>query len=138
MNRHERELRRKARPQKSKVASDRTIYSGILLIGFFFVALASLFFEGHWREPLVLYIAVIAYLLVTATLSIYRGKHIPNWQQALARIPLRFVGFGTKEGRPLEAAHDQPATRKAFIVALLVSIVVVVALGLLLLPPLSF
>lgn len=132
--RHERKLSSKARPHQPKVTSDRAIYGGVILIGFFFTILGWMLMDAHWREPLIIYIAAMAYIIVLATFAVYRGKHIPNWQQALARIPLRFVGYGTKDGKPLEAAHGQANTRNALLMSMIVSLAVVGGLVLLLRP----
>jgi len=131
--RHQRELRHKSREKPVKVTSDRVIYGGLILIGLFATVLATLLTE-HWREPLLFYLAIIAYLMCAATWAIYRGRHLPNWQQALARIPLRTVGYGTKNGKPLEAAHDQPAVKKAWLASLMISLGILAGLVFLLNP----
>ena len=126
--RHARELRAKARSRQPRVTSDRAIYGLTILVGFFFTVIASLLLEGHWREPLFIYIVGLAYLITATTWAIYRGRHLPNWQQAMARIPLRFAGYGTPQGKPLEAAHDQPNTRSAFLASAVISILIVIGL----------
>jgi hypothetical protein len=130
-SRHTRELRHRQQQRQAapRVTSDRAIYGGVILIGFFGTVLSSLFAEVHWSKIAVLYVALIAYILNAATLAIFRGRHIPNWQQALARVPLRVVGYGTKHGKPLEAAHGQTAVLNAFFVSLLISVMVVGGLG---------
>lgn len=111
--------------------SDRAIYGGFILVGFFIVVIAWLFTDGrYWREVVLGYLLAIAYLLNFYTIQVYRGKHLANWKQALARVPLRFVGYGTKEGKPLEAAHDHPATRTALLVSLLVCLALLVIVSL--------
>jgi hypothetical protein len=123
--RHERKVHSKTRHKPPQVTSDRAIYAGVILIGFFFTAIVWLLMDAHWREPVILYVAGVAYFIVLAAFAIYRGKHIPNWQQAMAKIPLRFVGYGTKNGKPLEAAHGQDNTRNAVLVSMIVALVVV-------------
>ena len=128
-----RDARHRHRPKPARATRARVIYVGLILIGFFAVVLAWLFSE-HWREPLVLYVAIMGYLINASTWKIYKGRHIPNWQQALARIPLHFVGYGTKQGKPLEAAHHHQSTRNALVVSILVSVIVIAGLFLLLIP----
>jgi hypothetical protein len=127
-SRHARELRGKAQNAPKKVTSHTAIYGGLLLIGFFFVVLAGLLLD-HWLAPAVFYLAIVAYEVNASTWQVYRGMHLPNWQQALAKIPLQFVGYGTKEGKPLEAAHDHASVRNALIISMLISVVVVGALA---------
>jgi hypothetical protein len=126
-SRHARELRKKARDPDRRAPSDRAIYFGMALVGFFFVMLAGLFTE-NWLVPAVLYIVFIAWMINSSALYIYRGKQIPHWQQSLAKIPLRPVGFGTRGGKPLEAAHHQPAAQKAVLTSFFVSLFVIAVL----------
>jgi hypothetical protein len=115
-------------------ASDRTIYAGLLLIGLFFVLLAGLVAGGEggrWWEFFVLYVIVLAWFVNLCTFMAYRGVHMANWKQAMARLPLRFAGYGTKTGKPLDAAHGKPNARTAMIICMLISVVVIVVLLLL-------
>jgi hypothetical protein len=57
-----------------------------------------------------------------------------NWQRALARLPLRFAGFGTKGGKPLEGAHNASQARSMIIVSIIVSLAIIVGLAFLLIP----
>lgn len=111
--------------------TDRAIYLGILIIGFFFVLLASLFWElDYWAIFTIVYLAFIAYLVNFYTFQVYRGSRLANWQQALARVPLRFVGYGTKGGKPLEAAHDHSETLRALTLCVVVSLAILGAMTL--------
>lgn len=113
--------------------ADRTIYIGLLVIGGFAVLLAFLLTE-NWRAPTLAYVAFLAALINLFAIMAYRGKSMANWQQALARLPLRFVGYGSREGKPLDAAHGHAPVRRAILVSLLVSVVVLVGLSLILFP----
>lgn len=131
--------RRKPKPKHKPVVnrikprrktSEKAIYGGVVVIGFFAVMIAVLFTQmEYWALFSVGYLAVIAYLIHINVWHVYRARHLADWQQALAKIPLRFVGYGTKDGKPLEAAHDHPETLRAFIVSLLISIVILGLLG---------
>lgn len=125
-----------------KPASDRVVYMGLFLIGFFTIALFWMFTSDspvpYWKSLALGYVTAIAFLMNLYAFQIYRGRHLENWKQALARVPLRFAGYGTKDGKPLEAAHDHPETRTALLMSILISAVILVGLGLLLLPGLAW
>jgi hypothetical protein len=129
----------KVQAEVSRPTKDRTIYAGLALIGFFAVAFGWLLFPDSGSLPAgitaVIYVAIIAYLVNIHTWHVYRGRHLGNLSQSLARIPLRFVGYGTKEGKPLEAAHDHAEARNALLMSVLVSLLIVAVLALLLIPP---
>jgi hypothetical protein len=115
--------------------SDRGVYLGLTIVGLFAVLLASLFFGvEYWGVVALGYIAAVAYLINFYTFQVYRGKHLDNWQQSLARIPLSFVGYGTKGGKPLEAAHDHDETKKALGLSVVVSLALLVILSFLMIP----
>jgi len=131
-----RSLAPKTKPPKP--VSDRVVYMLLALVGFFSIALFWMFTSDssvpYWRPLALGYITAIAFLINFYTFQIYRGRHLENWKQALARVPLRFAGYGTKDGKPLEAAHDHPETRMALLMSILISAAILVGLGLLLLP----
>ncbi len=118
-----------AKVKPSKKTSDTVIYSGIVLVGAFFVLLGWLFSPEYWRWFALGYIALMAYYMNISVMHIYRGKHIVGWKQALARLPLRTAGYGTRDGKPLEAAHGHPEVLRAMGLSLAVSVVVLAALA---------
>ncbi|MHC4992797.1 MAG: hypothetical protein ACYTGC_17635 [Planctomycetota bacterium] len=130
--------RRKSRPEaKSKPAPDHTIYAGLIMIGVFVVLLSIPLLQGdHWPEVAVGYLAAMAYLANLYAFRAYRGAHLANWQGALARIPLRFVGFGGGGGKPIEAARGHARAAKAIVVSIVVSLVIIVVAAILLVPTL--
>lgn len=111
-----------------KKASDASIYVGIVLIGMFFVVLAGLVAGGSWWEFFLIYVVVLAWMVNLFTFLAYQGVAMANWKQALARLPLRFAGYGTKAGKPLEAAHGRPGARTAMITCMIVSAAVILIL----------
>jgi len=119
-------------------ASDRTIYAGLILIGLFFVLLASLASGGYWEEYTILYVALLAWFVNFYAARVYLGVHMANWKQAMAKLPLRFVGYGTKKGKPLEAAHGHKEVRNALAFSIVISIAVIAGLWFLLSPELAF
>ena len=70
----------------------------------------------------------------TAAISVYRGGTLPPWRQALARLPLRCAGYGTKGGKPVEAAHDAPGAKKMIIASVVFSIIALLVLAYVLVP----
>jgi hypothetical protein len=80
------------------------------------------------------YIVLVAWLTNAAAIAVYRGRSLPPWRQALARLPLRFAGYGTKGGKPVEAAHDQPIAKTVIIASLVITVVLLVVLALFIVP----
>lgn len=142
MNRTARKGRRqktgssKGRSGSAKPISDTTLFVGLALIGAFGVLVLSLLTGARWPSIAVGYFAAVAALINLYTMRAYRGIRLEPWQQPFARVPLRFVGYGTRGGKPIEAAHDQPATRKALIASLILSGIIVAALALIMIPEL--
>ncbi|MCH8343616.1 MAG: hypothetical protein IH983_06485 [Planctomycetes bacterium] len=58
----------------------------------------------------------------------YQGRRLAGWQQSLARLPLRWAGYGTKEGRPLEAARGSPRAKIVLLLSIATSILIIVLL----------
>jgi hypothetical protein len=120
-----------ARVRPPRRTSDQAVYGGVIVIGFFSVMIAALFTQvGYWAVLSVAYLTAIVYLIHINVFHVYRGKHLANWQQALAKIPLRFIGYGTKSGKPLEAAHNHSQTLRALMISLVISVVLLAALTL--------
>lgn len=120
----------------AKPASDAAIYGGIVLIGAFGILLFWLLSEGRlWREAVIGYLLAMVWFVNAAVYQVYRGRHLPHWKQSLARVPLRFVGFGTRDGRPFEAAHGRSEVRLALLVSIAVSVLIILGMTLLLFPP---
>jgi hypothetical protein len=118
------------KPKVAKPMSDQAIYLGLAIVGLFVGILAWLFNQQYWMAIVLLYVLAVVYLINFYTFQVYRGKHLEHWKQALARVPLRFVGYGTKEGKPLEAAHDHPETRTALLASIALSAAIVAGLSL--------
>ncbi len=119
-----------------RVTKDRSIYLGLAFIGVILVLLVWLFTDGHWREMTLGYLFAIAWLTNLYAFNAYAGKSLAQWQQALARLPLRCAGYGSKHGKPLEAAHRASSALRMIWTSIVISIVVLAGLVLLLLPDL--
>ena len=114
--------------------SDRSVYLGALIIGLFVIILGGLLSEAsYWPHFAVGYLAVLLYQINAAGWSAYRGKPMPDWKHSLAKLPLRGAGFGSKTGKPVEAAHGQPAVRTALITFGVISLIVIAGLAFLVL-----
>jgi hypothetical protein len=118
----------RARRPPRKPITDRAVYIGIVVVGLFIVLLGALFAGPEiWPAILVGYLAMVAWHINASAFRAYRGRSLADWQQSLARIPLRPVGYGTREGKPIEAAHDHPETLKAVRISIAVSVAIVAA-----------
>ncbi|MHC5114132.1 MAG: hypothetical protein ACYTGP_06860 [Planctomycetota bacterium] len=120
--------KKKASAPSAPRTRDRTIYLGLAIIGGAIALFTSLVFydQPYWRHITLGYIIALAWLTNVYAVTTYRGKPLANWQQALARIPLRFAGYGTKHGKPLEAAHHSATARNAIYMSVAVSTAIVV------------
>jgi hypothetical protein len=128
-----RKTRRPADQARARAArrptSDRSIYLGLLIIGAGVVIVAWLLTHGAWWHPVALaYLAALALLMNLYAFNAYRGRPMANWKKALARLPLRFVGYGTRHGKPLSAAHNSARAKKATLVSVAVSVIVLALL----------
>ncbi len=114
--------------------SDRAVYWGVLIVGLFVVLLGWMLSESaFWRQTAIGYLALVVLNVNFAGWDLYRGKKLSDWKQSLAKIPLRSLGYGKKDGKPLETAHDQPAVRARMLAFGVLSVVVVLAVAFLLL-----
>ncbi len=126
----------KGRPQSSNARSnDIAVYIAFALIGGFVGFLAHLANFGiSWKEILLGYCAALAILINLYALQAYQGRSLANWQQALARLPLRFAGYGRKGAKPLEAAHNSEVAKMAIFISVAVCVIALLGLSMLLIP----
>lgn len=136
-HRHQRARHGTQRPKPAvKPMSDRAVYVGIIIVGLFVVMIGWLFTDGvYWRQTLLGYTLLMILSINFAGWDVCRGRRLPDWKHSLAKIPLRFAGFGTAAGKPLDAAHHQPAAKAAMFRFGIISIVLSAALTVLLLWP---
>ncbi len=127
-----------ARPT-SRQASDGTIYLGLVIIGAAVVVLGFLL-DGGWHTLTgclaVGYLALMAWLTNHSAYRAYRGQPMANWKQALARLPMRCVGFCVKGGKPLEASHGAASALRMIVISAVFSVLVLTGLAFLLIPDL--
>jgi len=118
-------------PPRPPANMDGGVYIGILMIGAFGVWLIAIA-TGDWKQGLLGYIIAVAFLVNLSAWQVCRGKTIVGWKQSLARLPLRCVGYGTRGGKPLAAAHGSDRAKMMLSVSIATSFVAVLALTLLL------
>ncbi|MHC5027045.1 MAG: hypothetical protein ACYTGR_09845 [Planctomycetota bacterium] len=123
------------KPAPKQGASDSAIYIGFAMTGIVIAFLAALLTGGrYWREIVLGYVLALAWLVNLYGWRAYFGQELSGWQQAFARIPLRAAGYGTRGGKPLEAAHGRPPAKRALLATSIVSLVVLALLATVLAP----
>lgn len=121
------------RADQPRPTPDGAIYAGLTLIGVFITLLAVPLTGGdHWREVALGYVIAMAWLTNLYAYRAYRGAHLSHWQAALARLPLRCAGYGTRGGKPIEAAKGHDNARRALIGSVIVSVLVIAVVAALL------
>lgn len=117
----------------AKPPNDLAIYIGVLMIGAFGVFLITLVTQGAWREAVAGYLLAVLGIINWSGWSAFLGRTLQPWQQAFARIPLRFAGFAGAHAKPITAAKHHPAARNTMFITALISLVLVIAITALLL-----
>lgn len=136
--RKHRKLHKPAHGTPAPRSNDKAVYGAFVIVGVFIAFLLWLMFPNMWKPITLGYIAAIAFLINSYAISAYQGKHLAGWKQALARIPLRPVGFGRKGAKPLEAAHNAPQAKSAIVLSVVITLLVIAGLTFLLLPETRF
>lgn len=129
----------KGHPRRTQTGvADGGVYIGLVMIGVFGIGLSSIFFSSEnadaWKQVLVGYVIAVAFFVNLYTWRVCAGKTLTGWQQSLARLPLRCVGFGTRSGKPLAAAHGSDRAKMMLFMSIATSAVVIVGLSLWLIP----
>ncbi len=124
----------KAKPRSPSTGPpDGAVYVGLLMIGSFGVWMWTIL-GGQWQHAVVGYTIAIAVLINLYTWRVLNGKRLLGWQQSLARLPLRWVGFGTRGGKPLEAAHGSDRAKIMLFLSIATCAVIVAGLTVWLIP----
>ena len=111
------------------------VYAALVLVGGFIAFLAWLAnFGVSWGEITLGYCAALAVLMNLYAVQAYMGKNLAGWQQALARLPLRFAGYGRTGDKPLEAAHSSDRAKAAIFISIAISVLVLLGLSALFIP----
>ncbi len=112
-----------------RTVNDGGVYIAFVLGGAFAMVLWSIADPDSWKSGLIGYVIALSLLVNLYRWRAYLGRHLSGWQQALARLPLRCVGFGTKGGRPIEAAHGAPSVQMILFVSLAASAMTILLLS---------
>ena len=121
-----------ARSRPTPRTPDGAIYIGLLMIGLFATGLWYLVSYDTWKHGLLGYVIALTVLVNLYAWQVCAGKRLANWQQSLARLPLRCAGYGTSKGRPLEAANGSPRAKMMLMISIATSMLLIVGLTLLL------
>jgi hypothetical protein len=134
--RHRQDQRKVHRgPGQSSSRNDSGIYVGFVLLALAITGAAWLLTEGRYAGTTALgYLIAMAWLTNHYAVYAYRGRRLARWQAALARLPLRCVGYGPRRGRPLEACRGQPDAKMMIFVSIAFSVVAIVGLSYWLVP----
>ncbi|MHC4128353.1 MAG: hypothetical protein ACYTF2_11665 [Planctomycetota bacterium] len=118
-------------PARRRGAPDGAVYIGLIMIGAFGIWLWTIVAPGPeaWKHALLVYVVLVLALINLYTWRVYFGARLINWQKSLARLSLRWAGFGTSGGRPLAAAHGSRRARIMLMLTMVTSIVIIVALA---------
>ena len=111
---------------KPVALSDKAVWTAIGMVGVFVIALWYLVSRETWRHGVVGYLIAVAFLVNYYAWRVSTGHQLLAWQQPLARLPLRWVGYGTKGGKPLDAARGSAGARTMVIVSIALSMALIV------------
>ena len=110
------------------VIPDGGIYTFIVGVG----AIGMVFWwatsRDDWQYGLVGYLIVVAVLVNLNAWKACQGRHLSSWQQSLARLPLRCAGYGTKGGKPIEAAKGHQGAKTMVLISMAFSVAVILLL----------
>jgi hypothetical protein len=111
-------------------APDGAVYIGVIMIAAFAVWMWTIVSgPDSWQPALLVCTTIVLALVNLYTWRVYFGARLAPWQQSLARLSLRWAGYGTRKGRPLEAAHGSRPAKIMLILTMATSVVVIVALA---------
>ena len=127
---HKGAARKSSRPARA-TTNDGGVYIGVVMIGAFGIWLFTIVTDSAWIQGLLGYVIAVTFLVNLYTWRVCAGKSLVGWQRSLARLPLRFVGYGTRGGKPLEAAHGSQRAKSILFVSIAASAVAIVGLTML-------
>lgn len=127
---HDRRSAKRSRPTQR--LADGGVYIVIVMFGAFGLLLWSVAGQD-WHHGLLGYLVAVALLVNVAAIRAYLGHDLSWFQRALAHLPLRCVGYGTRKGRPIQQARGAANALRIIVVSVLFSVGVLALLGWLLL-----
>lgn len=111
---------------------DPAIYIAYIMVGVFLILLAAMVFAIPWQHAALGYVIALALLVNYSAWKAYLGRELEGWQKPLARLPLRYAGFGASTGHPLHAAKGEPKAKLVLLVCLAISALLIAGASLLL------
>lgn len=105
-------------------SNDKAVYITIIMVGLFILGVWFLASDS-WPWAIVGMIGATLIMINLFGWKIIMGHKLAPWQRSLAKIPLRFVGYGTRRGKPLDAAHQSDTARMALYLAGALSVVII-------------
>ena len=125
--RHHPKQKSQAKPATSPT-SDLGLFVGLLLIGVFASFLMTLVLEITLRQCALGFVIFMAVFINFSAVQAVWGETNLGWRKGLARLPLRFVGYGARGGKPLEAAKGSDKAKMMVFVSVAVSVLIVVGM----------
>jgi hypothetical protein len=118
-------------PARRAGPPDGAVYIALIMIAAFAIWMWTIVAPGpdSWKHALLVCTVILLALVTLYTWRAYFGARLAPWKQSLARLSLRWAGYGTKKGRPLEAAHGSRPATIMLILTMATSVVVVVVLA---------
>lgn len=105
---------------------DRAIYISIVMVAAF-VLFIWFMVADTWPWAIVGFLLAVLGMINFFTWKVIQGQPLAVWQRSLAKLPLRFVGYGTRGGKPIDAAKGQDAAKMALYLTAAISVVIVLA-----------
>jgi hypothetical protein len=118
-------------PARRAGAPDGAVYIGLIMIAAFAIWLWTIIANepGSWKPALLVCTVILLALVNLYTWRVYFGARLAPWKQSLARLTLRWAGYGTRGGRPLEAAHGSRGAKIMLLLTMVTSVVIIVVLA---------
>lgn len=113
----------------STASADIGLFVGLALIGAFGVFLLVLMTEMPWTSGLLGFVMVMAFLINLSAAQAVGGETDLGWRKGLARLPLRFAGYGARGGKPIEAAKGSERAKAIVFVSIAISVIIVAAMS---------
>lgn len=105
-------------------SNDKAVYITIIMVGLFLLGIGFLATE-HWPWWIVGMIGAVLAMINYFAWRIVIGHKLQQWQRSLAKVPLRFVGYGIRGGKPLDAAKGEDPAKMALYVTAALSVLIV-------------
>ena len=135
MSRHHRKKKSNAASVQRSAqqrSNDRGIYAVIIMVGLFGLGLWYLVSYETFPHAVIGYLAAVLGIVNWCAFKAFSGMDMADWQESLARLPLHFAGYGTRQGRPVKAAQGQANAKMVLMISVALSVAILVGVTLLL------